>query len=81
MRGVARAVTDAGRSVHLLRGIDLELPLGGVLHVAGPSGAGKSSLIRLINRLDEATAGALEARLEECRGRHNRAHARLPTHR
>jgi ABC-type methionine transport system ATPase subunit len=61
MRGVARAVPDGGGGrVRLLDGIDLELSRGGVLHIAGPSGAGKSSLIRLINRLDEATAGTVE---------------------
>ena len=32
---------------------------GDILAVAGPSGAGKSSLLRLLNRLDEPTTGAV----------------------
>jgi ABC-type methionine transport system ATPase subunit len=62
MRGVVRRV--AGRrgssGALLLDRIDLRVPRGTLLHVVGPSGAGKSSLIRLINRLDEATAGSIE---------------------
>ena len=47
-------------SARILDDIHLTVPRGGLLHVVGPSGAGKSSLIRLINRLDEATAGRIE---------------------
>ncbi len=32
---------------------------GEVLAVVGPSGAGKSSFLRLLNRLDEPTAGTV----------------------
>jgi D-methionine transport system ATP-binding protein len=63
MRGVVREVADDlrdGAPVRLLDGIDLEVPRGGLLHVVGPSGAGKSTLVRLINRMDEVTAGSLE---------------------
>jgi putative ABC transport system ATP-binding protein len=47
-----------GREV--LRGIDLDLPAGEITALVGPSGAGKTSLIRLLNRLDDPTGGAVE---------------------
>lgn len=37
--------------------ISIEVCRGDVLAIAGPSGAGKSSFLRLLNRLDEPTAG------------------------
>jgi phosphonate transport system ATP-binding protein len=42
-----------------LKGIDLEVPDGQVMALIGPSGAGKSTVIRCINRLVEATSGAI----------------------
>jgi putative ABC transport system ATP-binding protein len=53
---------------HLVRSVDgrnlvddvsLEVHPGEVLAVVGPSGAGKSSFLRLLNRLDEPTAGTV----------------------
>jgi len=46
--------------VRLLDGVDLEVTRGGLLHLVGPSGAGKSTLVRLINRMDESSAGSIE---------------------
>ena len=39
--------------------VDLEIFPAEVVAIVGPSGAGKSSLLRLINRLDEPTAGTV----------------------
>ncbi len=39
--------------------ISVEVARGEVLAVVGPSGAGKSSFLRLLNRLDEPTAGTV----------------------
>src|SRR3984957_7894261 len=44
---------------HLVNGISVQMPPGEVLAVVGPSGAGKSSFLRLLNRLDEPTAGTV----------------------
>jgi putative ABC transport system ATP-binding protein len=42
-----------------LDGISVMIQTGEVLAVVGPSGAGKSSFLRLLNRLDEPTGGAV----------------------
>jgi putative ABC transport system ATP-binding protein len=46
----------------LVADVTFELRQGEVLAVTGPSGAGKSSLLRLLNRLDEPTSGAVYVR-------------------
>ncbi|HKI97412.1 MAG TPA: ATP-binding cassette domain-containing protein [bacterium] len=56
LRGLGRCLPD-GRA--LLEGVHLSVARGGILTIAGPSGAGKSTLIRLLNRLDEPSAGEL----------------------
>lgn len=51
-----------GRQVdgkQILQDINLEVAEGDVLAIAGPSGSGKTSLLRLLNRLDEPTAGTV----------------------
>lgn len=53
---------DLGRSVNgktLLEKITFELHAGEALAIVGPSGSGKSTLLRLLNRLDEPTAGTV----------------------
>ena len=46
--------------LHVLKGIDLEVPKGQVVVVLGPSGSGKSTLCRTINRLEPIDKGAIE---------------------
>ena len=46
--------------LHVLKGIDLEVPKGQVVVVLGPSGSGKSTLCRTINRLEPIDSGEIE---------------------
>lgn len=53
---------DLSRSVgdkKLVDGVSLDIFQGSVMAIVGPSGAGKSSFLRLLNRLDEPTAGTV----------------------
>jgi ABC-type methionine transport system ATPase subunit len=43
--------------VVILRDLTLDLPRTAITALVGPSGAGKTSLLRLLNRLDDPTAG------------------------
>ncbi|HYA25792.1 MAG TPA: phosphate ABC transporter ATP-binding protein [Terriglobales bacterium] len=45
--------------VRIVDNVTVTVPTGRVLVVVGPSGAGKSSFLRLLNRLDEPTSGAV----------------------
>lgn len=54
-RALSRQV--AGRT--LVDAVSIRVATGEVLAVTGPSGAGKSSFLRLLNRLDEPTAGTV----------------------
>jgi ABC-type metal ion transport system, ATPase component len=54
-RNLTRIVDGAA----LLSDVGIAVPEGAVFVVFGPSGAGKSTLLRLLNRLDEPTAGTV----------------------
>ncbi len=45
--------------LHIVDNISLSVERGELLGVVGPSGSGKSSFLRLLNRLDEPTAGTV----------------------
>ncbi len=44
-------------TLHVLKGITTEIPLGAVVAIIGPSGCGKSTFLRCINRLEVPTSG------------------------
>jgi ABC-type methionine transport system ATPase subunit len=54
-----RQVEQVRGGVHTLNRIDLDIPAGEVVALVGPSGAGKTSLIRLLDRLDDPSAGSI----------------------
>ncbi|MEU8777404.1 amino acid ABC transporter ATP-binding protein [Streptomyces sp. NPDC048606] len=52
-----RGVHKSFGSLHVLRGVDLEVRAGEVTVVLGPSGSGKSTLLRTINHLEKVDRG------------------------
>ena len=46
--------------LHVLKGIDLDVPEGQVVAILGPSGTGKSTLLRCINFLEVPEEGSVE---------------------
>ena len=57
-----------------LRDVNLDVRKGDVISVIGPSGTGKSTLLRMINRMEEATSGKIFYRNEEITSPHCEIH-------
>ena len=61
LRGVTKVypAPTRGDDVRAVESVDLDIELGETLVLVGESGCGKSSILRLINRMEEPTAGSL----------------------
>src|SRR3954471_10387040 len=46
-------------TLHVLKGVDLDVAERELVFVIGPSGSGKSTLLRCLNRLEEPSAGSI----------------------
>ena len=56
---LTREVPGVNSPLNLVQDIAFQLERGQVLAILGPSGAGKTTLLRMLNRLDEPTAGRI----------------------
>ena len=57
IRGIIRDFKLGQETVHVLKGIDLDIKHGEYIAIMGPSGSGKSTLMNLLGCLDTPTAG------------------------
>lgn len=62
---VKKSFQHMGRTLEVLRGIDLTIGEGEMVGVVGQSGAGKSTLLHCFGTLDLATSGSLKIAGEE----------------
>ena len=60
IRDVEKTFRRGAEEIHVLAGLNLEVPAGEFLALMGPSGSGKSTLLNLIGGLDRPTRGAVE---------------------
>ena len=60
VHGVDKVFKRGSEVIHVLGGLDLEIPRGEFLALMGPSGSGKSTLLNLIGGLDRPSEGSVE---------------------
>ncbi len=58
-RGIDKVFKRGSEEVHVLGGLDLQIPKGEFLALMGPSGSGKSTLLNLVGGLDRPTQGTV----------------------
>jgi putative ABC transport system ATP-binding protein len=60
VQNVDKTFHRGSEKIHVLTGLNLEVPTGEFLALMGPSGSGKSTLLNLMGGLDRATQGSIE---------------------
>lgn len=60
LRGITRDFKLGSQTVHVLKGIDLDIFKNQYVALMGPSGSGKSTLMNLLGCLDTPTSGSYE---------------------
>ena len=59
VEGVGKVFHRGAEEIHVLKGLNLQVPAGEFLALMGPSGSGKSTLLNLIGGLDHPTDGSV----------------------
>src|SRR5215510_967853 len=59
-RDIRKEFGDGGAKALVLRGVDLDVPLGQMTYLVGPSGCGKTTLLSIITGLLDTTDGELD---------------------
>jgi lipoprotein-releasing system ATP-binding protein len=68
VRELHKSFVHMGRTLRVLRGIDVTIDQGEVVAIVGPSGAGKSTLLHCIGTLDLPSSGSIRLGGEELTG-------------
>ena len=59
-RGLCKHYDGPAGPVHVLNGVDLDVPRGTLLAITGASGAGKTTLLNILGALDHASSGEVQ---------------------
>jgi len=78
VRGLVRNYeTGGGRTLEVLKGVDLDIRPGEIVGLIGPSGSGKSSLLHAAGLLERPTAGKVVVNGIDCTGMRDNARTRV----
>ena len=67
IRDLRKEYLVGGEALPVLKGINLEVPVGDYVAIMGPSGSGKSTFLNILGCLDQATSGEFRLGGEEIR--------------
>lgn len=56
---ITKSFVNGDEETQVLKGVDLELPVGKMIALSGPSGSGKSTLLNILGLLMRPTSGSL----------------------
>ena len=76
LQGINKSYTVGSNSLHVLKGIDLEIEAGEMVSIMGPSGSGKSTLLNILGILDSYDSGSYRLADEQIDGLSERQAAR-----
>ncbi|MDQ2860069.1 MAG: ABC transporter ATP-binding protein [Pseudomonadota bacterium] len=75
--GLKRTYVTGGKTLEVLKGVDLTVAAGEIVGLVGPSGSGKSSLLHAAGLLEHPTAGAILIDGRDCGALGDRARTRI----
>lgn len=75
--GLRRAFTQGGRTIEVLRGIDLSVREGEIVALLGPSGSGKSTLLQAVGLLEGGFEGSIRVAGQEASALDDQGRTRL----
>ncbi len=77
VEGLAQSFVTSAETLHVLRGVDLDVHAGEIVGLLGPSGSGKSTLLHAAGLLERPSSGKVWIKGRECLGLPDRDRTRI----